>query len=66
MKVQASSIELLEVMLEETNEKSPDLACSIAENLDVKILLQAMMQLNLKVKILHYFIEIENLRVLHW
>ena len=39
-------MELLEVMLEETNKDSLELAQGLSEDLDVEILLQAMMQLS--------------------
>ena len=51
-----SSIELLQVMLEETNEKISELAQGISNDLGVYILLQAMLQLevNIDVSLLSY------------
>ena len=45
MQLQASCIELLQVMLEETNEKSSELAQGVSEDLDLTTLLNAMVQL---------------------
>ena len=43
--MRASAIELLEVMLEETHEKSPELAQGISDDLSVLILLNAMLEI---------------------
>ena len=51
MQLQASCIELLQVILEETNEKSSALAQGISEDLDVATLLKAMVQLRVSVTI---------------
>ena len=45
LQVMCSSIELLQVMLEETNEKISELAQGISNDLVVHILLEAMLQL---------------------
>ena len=51
MQLQASCIELLQVMLEETNEKSSELAQGISEDLDIATLLKAMVQLRVSIAI---------------
>ena len=49
LQVMCSSIELLQVMLEETNEKISELAQGISNDLGVFILLQAMLQLEVNI-----------------
>ena len=44
--VGASAIELLEIMLEETHEKSQSLAQGISDDLDVRAILSAMLKLD--------------------
>ena len=46
--LQASCIELLQVMLEETNERSSELAQGISEDLDADVLLETMLQLEVR------------------
>ena len=49
--VGASAIELLEIMLEETHEKSQSLAQGISDDLDVRAILSAMLKLNTMLKL---------------
>jgi len=45
LRVKASAIELLEVMLEETHEKTRDLAQGMSDDLNISALLIAMLEL---------------------
>ena len=49
--VVASAIELLEIMLEKTHEKSQSLAQGISDDLDVRAILSAMLKLNTMLKL---------------
>ena len=56
LEVRASAIELLEVMLEETHEKSRDLAQGISDDLNVNALLIAMLELEVNNYNSHLFV----------
>ena len=51
-RLQVSCIELLHILLEETNENSSKLARGISEDLDVKVLLDTMVQLRVSTSII--------------